>query len=175
MKKLTKIFLILLLIPVIIVFIISAPWLLMLGVSIFESNPPEPEITYGEFPFRLEYSVDNEIFVIEDVLVCEYDGVDWDEGNGKHRAWKEYFKNTGEDDLLILTDGDTKLYWSIGKAEYYMDDLKYTVREPFTPSVYYIEEYDDISVSGGAEELLNKYKIELIDCQLSKPIENKFE
>lgn len=171
MKKITKVLLVVLLIPII--FVISAPWLLMLGISVLGPNPPKPEITYGEFPFRVEYSIDNEIFVIEDVLVCEYDGVDWNEGVGKHRIWKGTFKNTGEEELLVLTDGDTKIYCSVGGADYYMGDKEYG--EPYDPKFYYVTSFENGTVSGGADDLLDKYKIELLDWQLSEPIENKFE
>ena len=36
---------------------------------------PEPKIKYGEFPFVLTYEVDGEIRVIEDTIVCEYEGL----------------------------------------------------------------------------------------------------
>ena len=34
--------------------------------------PPTPEVVYGEFPFRLEYEIGEESFVIEDTLIAEY-------------------------------------------------------------------------------------------------------
>lgn len=35
--------------------------------------PPIPEITYGEFPFRLEYEKNGERFIIEDTIIAEFD------------------------------------------------------------------------------------------------------
>ena len=40
--------------------------------------PPLPEITYGEFPFRLEYELNEKLHVIEDTLIVEFDGF-WNE------------------------------------------------------------------------------------------------
>ena len=113
------------------------------------------------------------VCVVEDVIVCEYDGVDWNEGVGKHRSWKMTFKNTGEDDLLILTDGDMSIYCSVGGADYYMGDENYG--EPYVPKFYYVNSYKSGYVSGSADELLEEYNIELLDWQLSEPIENTFK
>lgn len=174
MKKILKgsliLLLIMLLIVVILLTIIALPWLLIYGLGILEPNPPTPEITYGEFPFKLEYRIDDETFVVEDVIICEYDGVRWNEGIGKHRVWKKILKNSGEENLLILTDGDVKIYCNIGKAEYYMNDLKYSVNEAHTPVFYYITSKG----SGSERTLLDKYKIELIDWEFSQPIKNSF-
>ncbi len=172
-KKTTMVILALVLVFVIGVLILASPWIIIFMGGWLSPNPPKPEITYGEFPFRLEYRIEDEVIVVEDVIVCEYDGIDWDEGNGKHRNWKKTFKNTGEEDLLVLIDGDTKIYCSVGGADYYMGDKEYG--EPFIPKFYYVEFYDNITVSGSAGDLLDKYKIELLDWHLSKPIENKFE
>ncbi|MGC3014791.1 hypothetical protein ACPTH2_17305, partial [Enterococcus faecium] len=36
--------------------------------------PPLPEITYGEFPFSLEYEIDEERILIEDTVIAEFIG-----------------------------------------------------------------------------------------------------
>ena len=156
-------------IPIILCFL--CPWLFLFIFSVLEPNPPIPKETYGEFPFTLEYTVGEDTFIIDDILVCKYDGVEWDEGNGKHRTWKEYIKSTGDEALLIYEDQKLKVYCNIGKAEYYMDDYKYTLTEPFIPQLY----CDTTYISGSGNELLDTYDIKLIDWQLSKPIENTFE
>ena len=159
------------------VLIIASPWIITSIEILLSPNPPKPEVTYGEFPFRLEYRINDEIFVVEDVIICEYDGIKWDIDSGKYRAWKKTFENTSEEKLLILTDGDAKIYCNLGSGGYYMGDLMYSINEPHTPEFYSITSYDDvdISLSGNDKELMEKYKIELIDWRLSKPIENKFE
>jgi len=66
------------------------PWVMIsLGISLLP-NPPKPGITYSEFPFRLVYEINGERKVIEDTLICEYDGIGMDEGRGKYRKWKEH-------------------------------------------------------------------------------------
>lgn len=166
-----KIISVVLLILLILVTLVSLPWVLMFFFSIFEPNPPVPAITYGEFPFKLEYRIGDETFIVEDVIICEYDGIRWNEGNGKYRAWKESFKCSGEEHLLILTDKDIKVFCNVGKAEYYMGDLKYSVSEEHVPVFYYISNQG----SGSARAMIDKYDIELINWQLSKPIKNVFK
>ena len=73
--------------------IIAAPWI-MLAVGLWLSPaPPKPEITYGEFGFKLAYELDSELRTIEDTVICEFDGFNIDEARGKTRRWKECFKN----------------------------------------------------------------------------------
>ena len=172
-KTITLVIVALILVCIIGVLIFASPWIVIFIGGWLSPNPPAPEITYGEFPFRLEYRLEDEVYVVEDVIVCEYDGVDWNEGVGKHRIWKRTFKNTGEKDLLVLTDGDTKIYCSVGSADYYMGDKKYA--ELFVPKFYYVTFRENITESGSAEDLLDKYKLELLDWKLSEPIENKFK
>lgn len=117
------------------------------------------------------------MFVVEDVIICEYDGIKWGIDSGKYRAWKKSYKNSGEEKLLILTDGDTRIYCNLGSGGYYMGDLMYSINEPQTPEFYSVTSYDDvkISLSGNDKELMDQYKIDLINWHLSEPIENKFE
>ena len=57
------------LIVVIIIFV--APVLIQLYIW---SAPPSPAIRYGEFPFRLEYELNGERFIIEDTLIATFIG-----------------------------------------------------------------------------------------------------
>ena len=61
-------------------FVISGAFLTL---TYFAPNPLKPEITYGEFPFTLTYELDGEIKTIEDVVVCEYDGIEWTNSGNK--------------------------------------------------------------------------------------------
>ena len=171
MKKIEKIFLVILVIPVIGITIISAPWLLMLGVSFLEPNPPKPAITYGEFPFSVEYRIGDEIFVVNDVVICEYDGIGWNEGIGKHYKWRQKLKNSTGENVLIIEDGELCIYINVGGADYYMNDPNYMGAIPFIPNIYPVGESNYRS----QDEIMDKYKIELINYEFSKPIENKFE
>lgn len=92
----------LMLICVIGVLIIASPWII-LGVGLWLSPaPPKPEITYGEFDFKLVYEIDGEIPTIEDTIICEFDGFNIDEANGKTRRWKEKFKNEQGNELYAF-------------------------------------------------------------------------
>ena len=64
-------------------------------------NPPKPKITYGEFPFRLTYELDGEIKVIEDTVICEFDGFESRGTAGRYRIWKTSLKS-GNERLTLL-------------------------------------------------------------------------
>lgn len=172
LKKIAMGIVALILVGVIGVFILASPWIVIYVFGWLSPNPPAPRTTYGEFPFRLEYRIDDEVHVIEDVIVCEYNGVGWNEGAGKYRKWKGTFKNTGAEEIIVLSDADTRICCSIGDAAYYMGDKEYG--DSYVPKFYYVETFDNGTVSGDAEDLLDKYKIELLDWKLSEPIENEF-
>ena len=78
--------------------ILLAPVIFSLGFygpyigSCQRPDPPRPEITYSEFPFRIEYEINGELVVIEDAVICEFDGFqpNWS-GGDKTRKWKVSF------------------------------------------------------------------------------------
>ncbi|MGG0825238.1 hypothetical protein ABE099_20510 [Paenibacillus turicensis] len=68
---------------------VTLPWLLIGLGGLLEDDPSVPEITYAEFPVRLEYEVNGQKKVATDTVICEYDGIGYNEGQGKHRKWKK--------------------------------------------------------------------------------------
>ena len=172
MKKALIAFLVVLSIPVIFVTIVSLPWLLMLVCSVFEPNPPVPEITSGEFPFCLEYRIGDETFIVEDVVMCEYDGIGFGD-NGKFLKWKKWVASTGEEDLLLLTEENKKIFCTVGKADYYMG--KTQEKELPKPKIYMEKQENSITISSADPAELAKYDIEIIDYEFSQPIENQFK
>jgi hypothetical protein len=154
------------------------PWLLIyIGVE-SGPNPLPPDITYGEFPFRLEYELNGERKVIEDTVICEYDGIDSDEAKGKFRKWKARLANRGiEGDvrLILLEVDDIKqiLYYP-GSADFYMGDPYTHYENNFSFPDAVIAEKDSSSRLIFANELLQKYHIKLISWDYSKPITNSF-
>jgi hypothetical protein len=162
----------------VIAYITVWPWLMIfLGNSLLP-NPPRPEITYGEFPFRLEYEINGQRMVIQDTLICEYDGIGMDEGNGKYRNWKEHLASGNEKLVLLKVEGTKEIYYYPGSAQYYMGDMNegVTYSHGF-PKARYFEIYADGSTSDGiiqADELLNKYNIRLISWDYTPPIKNNF-
>ena len=155
--------------------IVVLPWLPIAIGSVFTPSPPAPQITYGEFPFRLEYEISGERFTIEDTYICEYDGVGWNEGQGKFRKWKGYLANSREEGVLLKTDGTRKIYCYIGDAEYYMGDEKYPEQRPLTPRIYTVgTDYADTAVYT-QEQLLEKYNIRLLNWDFTDPTVNSFD
>lgn len=151
----------------------------IIGTWLFTPNPPKPEVTYGEFPFEIVYEIDGEIVTVSDVYVCEYDGIGANEGTGKHRTWKGYFKSTGEETLVLLQDGNLTLACAVGSPEYYMSDPCRSEVVSYDPYIYYIISPNEFGgTSSGVmdiEPLLEQYKIKLISWKLSEPIPNSFE
>ena len=144
----------------------------MLGCSILEPNPPVPEITNGEFPFRLEYRVGSEKFIVEDAVMCEYAGIGFGD-NGKFLKWKKWVASTGEEDLLLLTEENKKIFCTVGEADYYMGETQET--ELLKPKMYIDKQEGSITISSANPAELAKYDIEIIAYMFSQPIENKFK
>jgi len=187
----TKYWLALLIIPVVavllVVFYFVLPWLLLfLGMQSLP-NPPKPEITYGEFPFRLEYEINGERMVIYDTLICEYDGIGANTGVGKYREWKSRLASGAEEVILLEVENPTGkyftdkvltkiIYYSPGSAAYYMGDNE-TYEHKF-PNASFYELYEDGTTVRGvvfADELYEKYNIKLISWEPSDPITNSFK
>ena len=83
------------------------PWAVPWVGNVIIANPPKPEIKYGEFPISVTYEVNGEIIVIEDTVICEFDGVELRGGAGKYRTWKSRLKSGNESlTLLQMEQGD---------------------------------------------------------------------
>ncbi len=149
-----------------------------IGTWLFTPNPPKPEVTYGEFPFEIVYEIDGEMVTVSDVYVCTYDGIGANGGSGKHRTWQGYLKSTGEEQLVLLQDGNLTFACSVGSPEYYMSDPCMFDYEN-VPSIYYVIYPNEFGgTSSGTmdiEPLLERYKLKLISWKLSEPIPNSFE
>jgi len=87
-------------IPLLLSFFVLAyftlPWLFIFIGNQLEPNPPHPEITHGEFPFRLVYEINGQRQVIEDTLTCDFDLFGTDEGRGKYRKVRERLASGNE-------------------------------------------------------------------------------
>ena len=167
-------------------FVISGAFLML---TYFAPNPPEPEITYGEFPFVLTYELDGEIKTIEDTIICEYDGIEWTNSGSKERKWKSHLKS-GNKGIVLLKVDDGEMSYEIsttaGLPEYYMNDHRYgNDREDYERMMHderylgYTEIKDGKtvvkSISMEKEEVYERFKLRIVERKYSKPIENKFE
>lgn len=159
-------------------------------VTIFHPIRPAPQIQYGEFPFVLTYEIKGETKVIEDTIICEYDGYKMEGEAGWYREWNFHLKS-GKDriTLLDLKSQDEKnefdslmlelfFYW--GNAEYYMGEpLDYASHDPKKAQDFDWIEYQYQTPDGivgysayTAEEAFRKYGIKLISWECSPPIKN---
>ena len=178
-KKVIGIALLVVLIPPLcLAFLFTIPYI----VSYRQPDPPRPEITYGEFPFRIEYEINGELIIIEDSVICEFDGffVSWG-GDGKTRQWKVSFASGRKSEIFkssayLLIDEVDQICFSLGDGKYYMGD----VERPYNQSLYAIK---IIRGPGGSlrlpridsYELLNTYDIKIISYEISPPIVNSFK
>ena len=163
------------------VFYRISPGLIGIGF-IFLPNPTKPVVRYGEFPFRLVYELDGEQIIVEDTIVCEYDGIGIDAGQGKFRKWKHSFLSSGEEvdpyGTVLLKDAEKNIYMDVGDAIYYMGDWENTIYESAevtdleiciraTPWNVFPDTFND-------EEILEQCNIKIIEWIHSPPIENSF-
>lgn len=157
----------------------AIPWLIIYGGIWLSPNPLKPHTTYGEFPFELVYSIDGEIVKINDVFVCEYNGIEANEGTGKEIKWKSYLKSTNQENLILYQANDIKIICSIGTAEYYMSEPEYYETygdEEISPILSLYQDYGNITSSHVlSDEEKEKYKIKLISWRFSNPIENTYK
>ncbi|WP_407872243.1 hypothetical protein [Paenibacillus sp. P36] len=155
---------------------LAFPWLLIfIGIQ-SKPNPPRPEITYGEFPFRLKYEINGNQKVIEDTLICEFDGFGADEGRGKYRKWKRKLASGNERITLLKVDSATEIYFTAGRTEYYMGDPYYANSNSSFPNASVVKKEGAMSKDSflKADELLKQYNIRLISWDVSPPIKNNF-
>lgn len=187
-----KVFLIIGIVILSLIILVGAFYFLIISGAIFSfgSNPPTPEITYGEFPFKLTYELNGETKIIEDTVICEFDGFYSLGSAGKYRKWKSHLKSGNERvtllDLRPLGEtnefGQTmlELFFFYGNAEYYMDDELGGKKRAGGISTWvdYLYETADGTTGGSAfnaDAAYEKYKINLISWEPSPPIQNNFK
>jgi hypothetical protein len=173
---LKKFFKIIIIIILSIILFFTLPWaILFVGLN-FLPSPQKPAITYGEFPFRLEYEISGKRKVIKDTLICEYDGIGINEGQGKYRKWKEHFASGNERITLLKINNTDQIYYDVGTAGYYLGDPEcssYRHQFPDADYLYKFGKWDSDSMISAAD-LYEKFKIKLIKWEYTKPIKNKF-
>jgi hypothetical protein len=76
--------------------------------SLMSARAPRPEITQGEFAFRLEYEIDGERIVIEDTVIVEHGGTSWDAGIGNHNVWNNRLAS-GDSEIIEIYRSDTEV------------------------------------------------------------------
>ena len=170
----------------------------MLSSFMFVDQKP-PQITEGEFPFLLEYEMDGETFLIEDVVYCSFvecGFVDvlcpilriWDEKLSENQYSEYVIAGFGEQASVLnpkQINISSKLVLECGSAEYYMGDKinEWSSRRNDKPHFElhetYIEydgtEYIDLTTVLTEEQIKQYFGIIIKKLELSKPIKNKFK
>jgi len=160
-------------------------------------NPPA--IEYGEFPFRVVYKSDGETHIIEDVIICEFNGYDLSALFQKPRSWNiglksdtdapypvsynirilEFDDNTNS---VLNPDRVIEEHWvslSLGAPAHYMGDPNASSMVHKEPHFYYIELYES-AVSYFDSTMLTHaqvkelFGIEVVEWTFSEPIVNSF-
>ena len=185
MKKINIIGMCTILISIIIVglfflFIVSG------AVFMLMPTPPEPEIKYGEFSIKIIYEVNGEKKELTDTIICEFDGFENHGSGGIWRKWISYLKSGNERLVLLKGEDDNGIKYEIsdfyGVPEYYMGDF-YDNITLYEKSLKYDNEFGYIQWKDGIrsgkvitkDEAFEKYKLQIIDIQYSKPIQNQFK
>ena len=136
---------------------------------------PLPEITRGEFPFRVEYTIEGETFIVEDVYIAEFAGVGFNTGVGRFRRWNGYILSSGLSWVHVLTVDEARtIYLSVGGANYYMGDESIARAEPFIPGFLMVRLRERGRSISWQEEIFAPYNVELMSWELSPPIVNTF-
>lgn len=183
-----KIFLIIGIVLLSVIILVGAFYLFVLSGAIFmfNSNPPAPEITYGEFPIKVTCEINGKIKVIEDTVICEFDGFENLGSAGKYRKWKAYLKS-GNERLTLLHVENTEIPFDIsvsyGQPDYYMGDLRYESKEEYEKKMMddrylgYTQWENGVQTgcSIPKEEVWEKCKLKIIDIQYSPSIQNNFK
>jgi hypothetical protein len=158
----------------------------------FENRaPPEPKITYGVFPFRFEYEIEDERFVIEDTVIVNFRGSF--RGNmttQPSRRWDmtllsgEGYIRFGQEYRFVLKEcNNMTIVFNPGLAKFFMSDpIQFensvastriqphiSVRNPNNNQNLYT-----IVIVEDARGLLAEHGITLISWEYTPPIKNSF-
>lgn len=171
--------------------------LFIMSFSGCEKNyEPMPVVTQGEFPFVIEYEFNGQRYLIEDTVICTFEGYDLSNPFPfipYSRSWEASLKSGEEEKrLLIELDPNTesflvegrinkehKILLNYGQGGYYLGDPNDADR---MPCINYVEKYQTgpkettVSVTAlSPAELEQLFGIRMIRFEFSSPIENTFE
>ena len=158
-------------------FFAVAPFLLVCLSVWLSPDPAKPKVLHGEFPFNFEYEKSGQKVVINDSIICDFDGIGMNEGVGKYNKWKEQLTNGGDTEILLLkVNENEEIRFNVGSAEYYMGAMNgnYGWEGSFPDADLVIKNGGSTSISKIiAKDLWGKYQIKLIKWEPSSPISQK--
>ena len=135
----------------------------------------QPEIKYGEFPFRVEIEHNGERIIREDTIICEYEGSEYISGVGRRiRRWKVNFISGSYDSLLVRIDDTVEVRYRPGTVYYLMGDTN--ARGPITdvrPPRISVWWHPDLGFTS-EQQALDHFGITIISIEETPPIVNTF-
>ncbi len=186
MKKFTKVFMSLIVSLAIVCGVISI-------IVVLDDFAPKksPQITYGEFPFYVEYEMNGHRYIVEDTILCEFTGIHHDSTTlTQRRTWDMNLKSGNEIRYVLFSEEnipsvlepkrmnvESELWLDCGSPEYYMGDsagngASFEYRETWKASE---NVYDIENTKLNKKELEKYFGIEIIRFEFSKPIKNEFK
>ena len=183
--NLNKNIIILIVTIIVVVLIFNMPWLTILIGGTLSPQPNEPKIKHGEFPLKLEYELNGKVYTVEDVLICDFKGYGFSEGNGeKYRKWSYRLASGKTRISLVNTKGKEILFFPLRSGSniggVFMGDNEefYAggIGDVF-PDAWYTSDFEDNQKNLyiiSAEDMLENYKLKLIKWEIASPIHNSF-
>lgn len=155
-------------------------WFIYGGAYLFLSSAPAPRIKSTEIDFELVYEIDGRQKSLCDTLCCKFEGYNIDEGNGKRRVWKSWYKNeyrkAGYHNIILedLTE-PYKIVLDMPSAGYFLGDPDY-VNIPNEPYVYVQDTRGITSMSlKESQAFFDQFDFKIISWSCDPPIENTFK
>ncbi len=161
--------------------ILSFSWIIPVYIAhiYFELTaeiPPEPSVTYAEFPYEIVCRYDGEVYTEQGNYICEYEGVEAVAyfPTQNELRWNAYIEGTMEDDVILFKNDEIIVYCDIGEPQYYMGVPEFT--EVPEPELYceILPEGYIVSKTKHPESFEKVCGASIISYELSEPIENTY-
>ncbi len=153
-------------------------------------NPTRPQITHGEFNFRIKYSVDGNVKEVKDDIICEFSGFKvYAMGGPKKRVYTEtfkvlspfFFRDEKDDlctDVCIEEFENYKVILTVPHAGWFLNDPDYSIA-PSSEKSAYLRVYDIQTkyylYPEEAQKLFEEKNFEVIEWYYDKPVKNNFK
>ena len=123
--------------------------------DIFFDRPEAPPVKHAEFPFKLTIEYDGDIVKYEDVIICEYLGIEYSVDGGARRDWQCYIPEVSYGQYYLDHPNYSNLYIQVPLiADYYLglEDAQAEYTEPYivliddaTGTNYYEQDLSDLA------------------------------
>lgn len=156
-------------------------------------NPPKPKIKYGEFKFKMTYSVDGKLKEVSDVIICEFKGFEVRAvGGSKERVWSENIKNDNSYELFHFRDdergdgertysaicveniGDYKVILQLAEAGWFLGDPDYAGVSDMPKIQVYDIKTEYYLEPAQSDKFLKEHNFEVVDWFCDDAVENTF-